>query len=85
MLVAGSVLGASVKVGGETAATPLKIYIYDLPQWKDPSKFGDTSKHADIRRAQGRASCPDDDQMSPSCMALSDLTHVDLHDGVQGF
>ena len=30
-------------------AAPLKIYIYDLPKWKDPSKFGDASKHADIR------------------------------------
>ena len=78
MLVAGSVLGASVKVGGETAATPLKIYIYDLPQWKDPSKFGDTSKHADIRRAALMMT-----SYFPHA-GSSDLTHVDLHGGAQG-
>ena len=52
-------------VGRFTRATPLKIYAYDLPQWKDESKFGDTSRFRDIRWGQNSitfwqsAPCPE--------------------------
>ena len=37
-LVASSQLGVA-----------LKIFAYDLPQWKDETKFGDSSRFKDIR------------------------------------
>ena len=40
-----------------SAVPSLKIYIYDLPKWKDPSKFGDASKHADIRYSEAGTRC----------------------------
>ena len=51
-LLKAIILGAlALPVFGST--TSLKLYIYDLPQWKDPSKFIEASKqdskHADIR------------------------------------
>ena len=44
----GRFAGASVLPAGSTSK-PLKIYAYDLPQWKDESKFGDSSRFRDIR------------------------------------
>ena len=42
-------IAAAIFLMAKIHGTSLKIYIYDLPQWKNVSNFGKSSKGPDIR------------------------------------